>query len=279
MTDLHTRLSSARTLLFVPGDRPERFPKAVASGADLIIVDLEDAVPPDRKEAALEHTCTWLADGHAAIVRINGVGTPSHESEVESLRGLGEFGVMLPKAESAEAVQDVVRAFDGVPLVALVETALGIERTLEVCSVDGVARAAFGSVDLAAQLGVDHSVSEALAWARSRLVNACAATGMPGPIDGVTTAVGDKHKLREDLRVGRLLGFTGKLCIHPQQVTLARDALSASPKEIALARRTVEAVADQGVAVLDGQMIDAPVAARAMRILDQAAANGAGRLL
>jgi citrate lyase subunit beta/citryl-CoA lyase len=257
---------SGRAFLFVPGDRPARFAKAADSGADIVILDLEDSVAPAAKAAALGHVVAWLAAGHSALVRINGLGTPTHDDEVAALRQAAA-GIMLPKAENAHIVESLVAAFEGVPVVLLIETALGIENAYETCRVPGVTRAAFGSVDLAAQLGVDPASQDALRWARSRLVNASAAAGLPRPIDGVTTSLTDDRALNDDISAARTLGFGAKLCIHPRQVPVVHARLSATPAEIERAQRVLALAAQGGVAVLDGQMVDAPVVAHARRIL------------
>jgi len=258
---------TGRALLFVPGDRPERFAKAAASGADVVVLDLEDAVAPAAKSAALAHVVDWLAAGHSALVRVNAPGTPTHDGEVAALRQTAA-GIMLPKSEDAAAVRLVVAEFEPSPVVLLIETALGIENAHDICRVRGVTRAAFGSVDLAAQLGVDPASQDALRWARSRVVNASAAAGLPGPIDGVTTSLADDGALTDDISAARTLGFSAKLCIHPRQVPVVQAMLAASPEEIEHAKRVVALAAEGGVAVLDGQMVDAPVVAHARHILE-----------
>lgn len=261
--------------LFVPGDRPERFAKAAASGADVVVLDLEDAVAPEHKRDALGQVVTWLSDGNAGIVRVNGLRTSTYEDEIAALSKVGA-GIMLPKAEDAAAVARLVARLNGAPLILLVETALGIERALEICAVPGVTRAAFGSVDLAAQLGVDPTSQDAMRWARSRLVNASAAAGLPAPIDGVTTAVTDDEALVDDLAAARILGLSAKLCIHPRQVPIAVNELGPSADAVAWSERVLGVTDDAGgrgggVTVIDGQMIDAPVVARARRIAEAAA--------
>jgi len=262
-----TAVLAGRAFLFVPGDRPERFAKAAASGADVVVLDLEDSVAPAAKATALGHVVDWLAAGQAALVRINGRETATHDDEVAALRKTGA-GIMLPKSEDAAAVERLVAGFEGSPVVLLIETALGIENAHDICRVPGVTRAAFGSVDLAAQLGVDPASQDALRWARSRVVNASAAAGLPGPIDGVTTSLADDDALTDDISAARTLGFSAKLCIHPRQVPVVQAMLAASPEEIEHAKRVLALAAEGGVAVLDGQMVDAPVVARARRILN-----------
>lgn len=261
-------ISAARTLLFVPGDRPDRFAKAVSSGADLVVVDLEDAVAPGDKVSARDHADAWLARGNAAVVRINPPGTPWFE---EDLARVAEHGcpVLVPKAEDREVLAEIADRLAGdCSLIPLIETALGIERAHEVCSAPGVVRAAFGNVDLAAQLGVAPDDRVALAHARSRLVLASAAAGVHPPVDGVTTAVRDAAALDADTAHARRLGFTGKLCIHPAQVRPVADRFAPTADELRWARRVLGV--GESVTVVDGEMIDQPVLTRAQGILARA---------
>ena len=256
----------ARSLLFVPGDRPERFGKAVATGANVVIIDLEDAVPPDAKRSALEHALQWLGAGHEAVVRVNGVGTVWHDAEIEALAATGA-PVMVPKSHSADELC-AVHAVLGERIIALVETARGIRDVDAVASAPGVVRLALGNVDLSAELGVDPASHAALAYARGRLVVASAAAGIAAPVDGVTTALDLPEALAADLAVTRELGFGGKLCIHPRQVDAVNVALAPSDAEIAWARRILAAAPRAGgVGVSAGLMIDAPVIARAKALL------------
>ncbi|MFK0251880.1 HpcH/HpaI aldolase/citrate lyase family protein [Amycolatopsis azurea] len=261
-------LSHAKTFLFVPGHRPDRFAKAAASGADVVILDLEDAVAPEQKGTARENVRAWLAEGHRAVVRINAAGTPWYHEDVASVGDV--LAVMVPKAEERAELDALAGRLPGVPLLPLVETAAGIAGAVAVCAADSVVRPAFGSVDLATQLGVDHRSHEALRYARSALVVAAAATGRAAPIDGVTTALDDETVLKVDLGHAKTLGFTGKLCVHPRQVIVAARELSPSESEIEWARGVAALVGDGSVAVADGQMVDRPVELRARAILDRA---------
>lgn len=256
-------IANARTLLFVPGHRPDRFAKAAASGADAVVLDLEDAVGAGSKEQARAHVRSWLSEGHRALVRINATGTPWYADDLELIR---EFGcpVMLPKAEDPSHV-------DGLSaVVPLLETALGIEHAVAVCSAPGVIRPAFGSIDLAAQLGVDHRSHEALRYARSSVVLAAAAAGCAAPIDGVTTALDDEAALQADLDEAITIGYTGKLCIHPNQVDIANRRLRPTDAEIEWARSVLTGATDDSVTVRNGEMIDRPVLLRARTILARA---------
>ncbi|MFD4709363.1 HpcH/HpaI aldolase/citrate lyase family protein [Streptomyces sp. NPDC058430] len=256
-----TRLAAARSLLFVPGHRPDRFEKAAAAGADAVIIDLEDAVAPDDKDAARRHAADWLARGRDAVVRINAPGTPWWDADLDLVTAFG-CPVMLPKAEDPDVIARIAEVCAVIPLV---ETAAGIERALDVCCVPGVVRAAFGSVDLATELGVRHDDTLALAYARSRLVMACAAAGVAPPLDGVTTALDDADVLAQDIRHARRLGFGGKLCIHPRQLPAVAEGFAPSDEELAWARKVL--AAGDAVSAVDGVMVDKPVQERARRLL------------
>jgi citrate lyase subunit beta / citryl-CoA lyase len=254
----------ARTLLFVPADRPDRFAKAAASGADGVIVDLEDAVAPADKDAAREHARRWLAAGNTALVRVNAADTPWHAADVAALAGLATAFV-LPKAERPEDVERLAG-----PVIPLVETAAGVAAAREVCSVPGVVRPAFGSIDLAAELGVDPDSHTALLHARSALVLVAAAAGCVPPLDGVTTALDDQDALRRDTEHAVELGFTGKLCVHPRQVDPVHAALRPSDAELDWARRVLAAGSTGGAVAVDGRMVDRPVLLRVRRLLRRA---------
>lgn len=249
---------AATTYLFVPGDRPDRFAKAVASGADAVIIDLEDAVAPEDKDSAREHVEAWLAGGGRALVRINAPGTPWFEADAALVTARG-VPVVVPKAETP----GVLAGFREV--VALVETALGVERAGELAAVPSVTRLAFGSVDLAAELGVAPEDREPFAYARSRLVVASAAAGIAPPVDGVTTDLRDDSRLAADVRYARRMGFGGKLCVHPRQVAPVRAGFAPTEAEREWARRVLTAGAS--ASVVDGRMVDRPVLERARRIL------------
>ncbi|HWD06914.1 MAG TPA: CoA ester lyase [Amycolatopsis sp.] len=261
------QLAEARTLLFVPGDRPERFAKAAASGADAIVIDLEDAVAPPDKDAALRNARAWLAEGHDAVIRLNPAESPWYRTEVAALCER-PVAVVLPKAAGAEAVAGLVeRLAAGSVVIPLIETAAGVLDARAVCSVPGVVRAAFGHVDLSAELGVPPETSATLAHARVAVVLAAAAAGCAPPLDGVTTALDAPDVLNADVRRAADLGFTGKLCVHPRQIAVVHQGFAPSADELAWAERVVAAAAGQGATAVDGQMIDRPVVDRARRLL------------
>ncbi|WP_084743006.1 HpcH/HpaI aldolase/citrate lyase family protein [Amycolatopsis australiensis] len=248
---------TATTYLFVPGDRPDRFGKAVAAGADVVILDLEDAVAPADKDTARAEVAAWLAENHA-MVRINAPGTPWFDADAALVAARG-VPVLVPKAETP----GVLTAFREV--VALVETARGVESAGELAAAPSVTRLAFGSVDLAAELGVAPEDPEPFAYARSRLVIASAAAGLAPPVDGVTTDLRDDERLAADVRYARRMGFGGKLCVHPRQIEPVRAGFAPTEAELAWATKVLTAGAS--ASAVDGQLVDRPVLARARRIL------------
>ena len=260
-----TAIRSARSFLFVPGNRAELFAKAASSGADVVVIDLEDAVAPSDKTSAREYARTWLCAGNDAMIRINAADTPWYEADL-ALIAEDCTPVMVPKAESSDAI----RSFpDGTAVVALIETVVGIERSATVCSAPGMQRVAFGNMDLAAQLGVDPADREAMLMARSTLVFTSAAAGLAAPIDGVTAALTDQQAIFDDVRYARRLGMNGKLCVHPDQVSAVHQASAPSDEEVAWAQKVLAACdTGGGVSAAGGQMVDLPVVQRAKGIID-----------
>lgn len=258
-------LETARSFLFVPGNRPDRFAKADGSGADVVVLDLEDAVPPADKEASRRAVVDWATTHDRSLVRVNGVGTHWMADELRELRGSG-VPVMLPKAESVDDLRRAQDLVDGAPIVALVETPLGVVSALALAASEAVTRLALGNMDLAAALGVDPASHAALAHARGSIVLASAVACLAAPVDGVSTRLDDDAVLAEEVAHGREMGFGGKLCIHPRQVATVNAAMCPSPEEVEWAQRILSH-AQEGVGVVDGAMVDAPVVSRARQIL------------
>jgi citrate lyase subunit beta / citryl-CoA lyase len=250
-----------RSYLFVPGNRPERFANALASGAGAVILDLEDAVPPEAKPAARKTVCQWLAEHPgAAWVRINGADTEFFADDVRALAEVRASGAMLPKAESALELR--------MPVIALIESAVGLWNALEIARGPQVERLAFGSVDFQLDAGIQGD-DEALLYARSQLVLVSRIARIASPIDGVTVQIGDATRLERDVARARDLGFGAKLCIHPNQVELVERGFAPTDEELRWARAVVSAFEQAaGNAVrLEGKLIDLPVLERARRLL------------
>lgn len=262
--------TTARSWLFVPGDRPERFGKAVASGADAIIIDLEDAVAPERKQFARDQAARYLGE-QPAYVRINAFGTQWHDGDLRTVtKAPGLRGIVLPKSETVNAITRVVTALSGsAPVIALVESALGVLNAPAVAV--HAARLAFGNLDFSLDAGTAADQT-ALLYARSALVLASRAAGLPGPVDGVTPALDDPGAAARDAAHGKTLGFAGKLCVHPRQVDAVNAAYSYDATTEAWARRILAAAGPGGAAArVDGHMIDKPLLELARHI--QAAAQ------
>ncbi|MBP0616897.1 HpcH/HpaI aldolase/citrate lyase family protein [Jiella mangrovi] len=259
-------LAAARSFLFVPATRPERIEKAKASGADAVIVDLEDAVAPQEKAAARETLQAALVEDAGILLRINAAGTKWHDEDLALLAHPGISGVVLAKAERAEDIEKL-----GKPVVALIETARGLANARPIAAARGTRRLAFGTIDFMADLGLPED-GAAMAIYRAELALASRLAGIGPPIDGVTTAIDDDALIAEETRRALAFGFGARLAIHPRQIGPIHDALRPTDAEIARARRIVEAAetSDGGAIRLDGAMVDAPVVLQARAVLARA---------
>lgn len=273
ITPSQPSIATAVTFLFVPGNRPERFTRALNSEADCVIVDLEDAVPDAEKQSALEHTTALLRGTRAATplaVRVNDPRTSRGRSDISALVGLGDSAlraVLAPKAEAgSELAELAARLPADVGVIPLVESATGLHAVAELAAAPGVVRLAFGPLDLCAELGLDPDDVARLAPARFALVTASARAGLPAPVDGPVTEIADLISVRAAAVESLRSGFTAKLCIHPAQIPVTAAALSPSERDISWARRILESTTD-GVALVDGQMVDRPVLQRAHNVL------------
>jgi citrate lyase subunit beta/citryl-CoA lyase len=258
-----------RSFLFVPGNRPDRFEKACAAGADVVIVDLEDAVAPEDKEKAREAVRAWLSAARPVYLRINGAESEWFAQDLALVNRPGVRGVVLPKTETDEAVRDIHRrAGTEVTILPLIESAVGLWHAETIAAAPGVERLAFGSVDFQLDTGITGEREELL-YARSRLVIASRIGGCVAPVDGVTLALDDEALLRDDVDRSRRLGFGGKLCVHPNQVAIVNAGFTPPDSEVALARRIVEAAEEAGnnAVRVDGKLVDLPVIARARAVL------------
>lgn len=269
-------LALARSLLFVPGNRPERFAKALASGADTVIIDFEDSVAPTEKLAARQMLkASWRdfspAERARITVRINAAGTVWHEDDLLFLAKLGAVGVVLPKAESASQLAHASALLGpSCPLVPLIESVAGLDALDTLARSPQVVRLAFGNLDFQADVAMACSTDESeLAPVRLALVLASRRAELPAPIDGVTASLKDTAQLAFDAERSRRLGFGAKLCIHPSQVAPVNTAFSVTAAELDWAQRVMTAIdaAGGGVASLDGRMVDAPVMRHAQRLL------------
>ena len=265
-------LAPARSYLFVPGDRPERFDKAWASAADAVILDLEDAVGIAKKDEARAAVAGWLSPERPCVVRINAADTPWHAADLALLQHPGVAALMLPKAEQIDPALVQACGAAGKRLLPIIESARGFSQLDTIAATPTVERLVFGSIDFQVDLDIPGD-DDALLYFRSRLVLASRLAGLRQPVDGVTTAIGVDAVLRADTERAKRLGFGGKLCIHPAQAATVNALFSPSEIELQWAERVVAAVAaSNGAAVaVDGKMVDRPVILKAERILQNRA--------
>lgn len=267
-----------RTYLFVPGHRPPMFGKALACGADVVVLDLEDAVGADHKSQARAGVLAWLESAKAAeageriAVRVNSATHQDHAQDLAVAAHPRVRIVLLPKAER---VLDVARLAEAAPqaaLVPMVESAHGLDAARLLAAAPGVHRLAFGTLDFALdmQMSVDESGDQSeLAAFRAQLALSSRLAGIAPPIDGVTPVLDDEARVLRDTRRARRFGFGAKLCIHPRQVRAVHHAFEPTPAEIDWAHRVVEATRAAGgnAAQVDGRMVDLPVLQQAEALL------------
>ena len=277
----HDKLALARSFLFVPATRPERYAKALVSGADAVIIDLEDAVAAQEKKGARDQLARAFEQLGAAerartVVRMNASGTPWFDDDLVFLAGLvgqGLPAVMLPKAESALVLQQLAQALGpDCALLPLVESLAGWDGVDALAAAPQVLRLALGHLDFQADVGMAAGADEVeLVPVRLAVVLAARRARLAAPIDGVTAAIRDAERLQEDAARSRRFGFGAKMCIHPEQIALVNAAFSPSAAELDWARRVLAAVeaAGGGVVSLDGRMVDGPVVRSAQRTLAQ----------
>ena len=268
-------MPTVRSALFVPATRPERIAKAIATGADRVIVDLEDAVQETLKEQARDNLERFLSETPNAriLVRVNAPTHWAHTSDLDLCRRhAGVIGILLPKAESAAHVINV--GSTGKPIWPIIESAQGLAAIESIAKAQGVERLSFGSLDLGLDLNLStgsRAAEEVLSHARYAVLLNTRIAGLAPALDGVFPSIKDTEGLHNAVQFAHDMGFGGALCIHPDQVPIIHKALRPSAQELDWAQRIVEAAnSGEGVFVLDGQMVDAPVIGRAQSILARA---------
>jgi citrate lyase subunit beta / citryl-CoA lyase len=271
------------TALYVPANRPDRFAKAVAAGPDLVVFDLEDAVPVDDKADARGWAIAWIAanaarpvgtgaNGSSPVeVRVNALGSPWIDDDLAAVSAVPSVRIRVPKVESPDDVRAVLKQVPSARITALIESPLGLERAFDIATADPrVAAIALGEADLSSALGVDGSAG--LAWARGRLVSASRAAGLGAPMMSVYPHVNDVDGLRRTCLEGRELGFVGRTAIHPRQLATIVESFTPSDGQVAEAEALLAAVeragvSDGGVIVLpDGRMVDPAMVGRAREV-------------
>lgn len=256
----------------MPATRPEIFDESANSRADAVVLDIEDAVDPKKKDGARADVIDWLRNGGRAWVRINDVHSDFWADDVASLRNVpGLLGVMLAKTENAEQVKETYHRLDGkTRVLALVESALGIEEANNIARAEGAFRLAFGSGDFRRDTGMAAD-REAMAYPRAKLVVASRVGNLPGPIDGPT--VGTNHPiLREQSAITVSMGMTGKLCLAADQTTIINEVISPTPTDVAWATDFMDDFKARGGVIRDGS--DLPRLGRAEKIMKLAVAYG-----
>lgn len=279
LTDSLHKLSRLQTFLFVPADRPERYIRALESGVGAVIIDLEDAVAPDKKDQARltlaeKFETLPIEDKGRILIRINSSSTQWHAADcilIEQLSKQGLGGVMFPKAENVEDLNLLTNKLEEpTVLIPLIESVKGLDSINEIAIAPKVLRLAFGHLDFQVDTGLACDVEEIeLTSVRLEFVLASKRAGLASPIDGVTTDWKDTARLEKDAQRSKRGGFGAKLCIHPIQVSTVQNVFNPTDLEILWAKRVIEAanLANGGVVSLDGRMVDMPVVLQAQRIL------------
>ncbi len=275
MNPIDTPLGFSSNFLFVPGTRPERFAKALDSGADAVILDLEDAVPEEEKQSARDAIRTaWpqFTDEQKKrlVLRSNAPGTKFYAADLMLAQELNIACLLIPKSESLDQINGAAQVLPNTAIVPMIETAIGLDKLKELANSNQVLRIALGNIDLQADLGMICDPQETeLQTARYQIVLASRLAQIAPPIDGVTPSTDDIDRITADAQRAKRMGFGAKLCIHPKQVLPVRTAFMPSQEEVLWAQKVIEAdKASKGGAIkLDGRMIDRPVVLLAQRTL------------
>ena len=275
MNPLDTPLGFCSNFLFVPGTRPERFAKALDSGAGGVIIDLEDAVAPEEKETARNAVrAAWPSftaeQKKRLVIRSNSPGSKFYSADLILAQELAVACLLIPKSESMDEMNGAALVLPNTALIPMIETAIGLDHLREIANANQVIRLALGNLDLQADLGMVCDPQEIeLQTARYQIVLASRVAQIAPPVDGVTPSTDDVARIQDDAERAKRMGFGGKLCIHPKQVGIVKAAFMPSEEELAWAHRVIEAdKASKGGAVkLDGRMIDRPVVLLAQRTI------------
>jgi citrate lyase subunit beta/citryl-CoA lyase len=275
MNPLDTPLGFSSNFLFVPGTRPERFIKALDSGANGVVLDLEDAVAEEDKETARNAIRTaWpsfsVEQKKRLVIRTNAPGTQFYSADLILAQELNVGCLLIPKSESADQINGAALVLPNTAIIPMIETAIGLDCLREISNANQVLRLALGNLDLQADLGMMCDPQETeLQTARYQIVLASRLAQIAPPVDGVTPSTDDLPRITDDAERAKRMGFGAKLCIHPKQVAIVKAAFMPTEEEIQWAQRVIEADhASKGGAVkLDGRMIDRPVVLLAQRTL------------
>jgi citrate lyase subunit beta/citryl-CoA lyase len=283
-----------RSALFVPGDRPDRVDKAVKTAADMVVIDLEDAVPLATKNETRPKVRDKILQykNRNVIVRVNGLDSEFIYKDLTELAVEGLSCIMLPKVERAEHIREINRLLltaekengipeGGISVIALIESAFGIEHAFQIVSEktepQRLFAIAFGAADFTLDMGMEITkTGEELIYPRARLAVACRAAGVAPPIDSpFMIDLKDMDALEADTKRAKQFGYQGKLCIHPNQVEVCNRIFSPTKEEIEYAQKVVQAFNESeaggtGVILVEGKFVDYPVVEQAKRILRMA---------
>jgi citrate lyase subunit beta / citryl-CoA lyase len=275
MNPLNTPLGFSTNFLFVPGTRPERFLKALDSGASGVVLDLEDAVAEEDKDVArnaIRNAWPQFSDEQKQrlVIRTNSPGSKFYSADLMLAQELKVGCLLIPKSESLDQINGAALVLPNTAIIPMIETAIGLDRLREIANSNQVLRLALGNLDLQADLGMICDAQETeLQTARYQIVLASRLAQIAPPIDGVTPSTDDLPRITEDAERAKRMGFGAKLCIHPKQVAIVQAAFMPTEEEVNWAQSVIQAdQASKGGAVkLDGKMIDRPVVLLAKRTL------------
>lgn len=268
-------VANSTSFLFVPGDRIERFDKAIASGADKMIIDWEASVSPEHKEQARANTMRWLnarRDIDNVFVRLNPTDSVWFEDDIRMMIDLlqeSKLGVMLTMVNTAVIAAESISALpQGIPVICMIETAEGIMNVHTIAKVNGISRLAFGNMDYQTDLDLPDD-EPAMIYPSSMIAIASRWARLPPPIAGVTADFADPRVVARNARFEKSLGFGAKLCIHPNQISTVNSIFSPTAEEIDWAKAVLRATTKYHAVQLDGKMVDRPVIRKAERILER----------
>ena len=275
MSSPNQTLAFSSNFLFVPATRPERFSKAFDSGANAVVLDLEDAVPEEDKESARKAIrAAWPSftaeQKNRLVIRSNSPGSKFYAADLILAQELSVACILIPKSESHDEINGAALVLPSTTIIPMIETALGLENLREIANSNQVIRLALGNLDLQADLGMicDQNETE-LQTARFQIVLASRLAQIAPPIDGVTPSTDDLERISGDAQRAKRMGFGGKLCIHPKQVSIVKSAFMPTQDELNWAQRVIDAdqTSKGGAVKLDGRMIVRPVVLLAQRTL------------
>lgn len=275
MNHLDNPLVFSSNFLFVPGTRPERFMKALDSGASAVVLDLEDAVAEEDKEAARDNIRqAWptfsIEQKRRLVIRSNSPGSKFYSADLILAQELQVACILIPKSESLDQINGAALVLPNTAIIPMIETAMGLHHLNEIANSNQVLRLALGNLDLQADLGMVCDAQETeLQTARYQIVLASRVAQIAPPIDGVTPSTDDLPRITDDAQRAKRMGFGGKLCIHPKQVAIVQAAFMPTEVDIQWAQRVIEAdrASHGGAVKLDGKMIDRPVVLLAQKTL------------